>query len=228
MKAEGPKIRSNLDWDRDIYAKQKQLNRWPFDQIVSAILRGTASRKRSEVSVLEIGCGAGNNIWFLAAEGFRAHGLDISPTAIEHAKRRISDLGLQADLKAGDFVMLPWPDATFDYVIDRGALTVNTYDDIGRALKEARRVLKPEGLMMSFCLFGMNYPDRQFGDEVSYRTFDNFRDGYFRVSGLTSFFTIEDLRMLFEPFGETKIERTTVHDENNRILSEIFTVIAVK
>ena len=222
------KIKSSVDWERDVYAKGNQVNRWPFDKVVSSIMRATATRNRRDVSVLEIGCGAGNNIWFLAAEGFRAYGLDMSRTAIEHARQRLDRFDLQAELVVGDIAELPWDDRSFDFVIDRGALTQNSHEDIRKIVEEGRRVLKAMGVMLSFDLFGMNHPDRLFGDEVSHHTFDNFRDGYFRSVGLTSFFTNEDLRALFGLFSEVKIHRMTVHDEEDRILSEAFTVTAVK
>jgi ubiquinone/menaquinone biosynthesis C-methylase UbiE len=226
--AESAKHLSSVDWETNIYSKGNHLNRWPYDEVVSGLLRTTSGRNRSEVSVMEIGCGAGNNIWFLAAEGFQTHGLDISSTAIDHARRRLHSVGLQAEFKVGDIAELPWTDGMFDYVIDRGALTHNTHVEIGKSLKEVRRVLKPMGVLMSFTLFGMNHPDRQSGVEICHHTFDDFRDGYFRAIGLTSFFTREDLRSLFGSFSDTKLTRTTVHDEQDRILDEVFTVIAVK
>jgi ubiquinone/menaquinone biosynthesis C-methylase UbiE len=178
--------------------------------------------------VLEIGCGAGNNIWFLAAEGFKTYGIDMSRTAIDYARQRLHGLGLEAELEVGDIADLPWDDGSFDFVIDRGALTQNSHEHIKKIVEEARRVLKPMGVMLSFDLFGMNHPERLFGDEVSHHTFDNFRDGYFRSVGLTSFFTNEDLRVLFGSFSEAKIDRITVRNEEDRILSEVFTVTAVK
>jgi ubiquinone/menaquinone biosynthesis C-methylase UbiE len=222
------KIKSSIDWERDVYAKGNQLNRWPFDKVVSSIMRATATRNRHDVSVLEIGCGAGNNIWFLAAEGFKTYGIDMSRTAIDYARQRLHGLGLEAELEVGDIADLPWDDGSFDFVIDRGALTQNSHEHIKKIVEEARRVLKPMGVMLSFDLFGMNHPERLFGDEVSHHTFDNFRDGYFRSVGLTSFFTNEDLRVLFGSFSEAKIDRITVRNEEDRILSEVFTVTAVK
>jgi ubiquinone/menaquinone biosynthesis C-methylase UbiE len=222
------KRKSSVDWERDIYAKGNQVNRWPFDKVISSIMHATSDRDRHEVSVLEIGCGAGNNIWFLAAEGFRAHGIDMSGTVINYARNRLHELGLQAELQVGDIADLPWQDHIFDFVIDRGTLTQNTHEHCGKIIKEARRTLKPMGIMLSFDLFGMNHPERLFGDEVSHHTFDNFRNGYFRSVGLTSFFTKQDLRVVFGSFSKANITRTTVQDEEDRILSEVFTVTALK
>ena len=221
-------MKSSVNWETDIYGKGRQLNRWPFDELVSSVIRVAAGCPRGEIDVLEIGCGAGNNIWFLATEGFRARGIDNSSSAINYAKQRMKTLGLEADLTVGSIADLPWGAGVFDIVIDRGALTQNTHQDVSTAIQEARRVLKVGGVMMSFTLFGMNYPARLFGTEVAFHTFDHFRDGYFRNVGLTSFFTKDDLTNLFGQFAEVRIERTTVHDCEDRIASEVFTVIAVK
>ena len=219
---------SSVDWEADIYARGKCILKWPISQVISSIMRATAGRDRREVSVLEIGCGAGNNIWFLVSEGFQAHGLDMSAIAIEYARSRLLAVGLEADLKVGDMATLPWDDNRFDIVIDRGALTQNTHSHITAILEDVRRVLKPGGVMMSFTLFGMNHAERIYGNEVSYHTFDHFQDGYFRSVGLTSFFTSDDLRSLFSRYSKMEIERTTVHADNDQILSEEFSVKATK
>ncbi len=219
---------SSVDWEADIYARGQQINKWPFSEVISSIIRAAAGRDRREVSVLEIGCGAGNNIWFLASEGFQAHGLDMSATAIEYARNRLCDMRLEADLRVGNIAALPWPDERFDIVIDRAVLTHNSHSHISITLEEVRRVLKPGGVMMSFSLFGMNHAERVHGEEVSHHTFDHFHDGYFRSVGLTSFFTRDDLTGLFSRFGKLEIERTTVHDDNDQILSEEFSVKATK
>jgi SAM-dependent methyltransferase len=69
--------------------------------------------------VLEIGCGTGNNLWFLADAGFTIAGLDIAPTAIAIARERLACLGhTDVDLRIGDLFSLPWPDEAFDIVIE--------------------------------------------------------------------------------------------------------------
>ena len=221
-------VPSSVDWEADVYARGKQLNRWPYSEVVSAVLRASAGRDRREVAVLEIGCGAGNNVWFLAAEGLRAHGIDMSPTAIAHARKRLLAEGLEADLRVGDIAALPWPDACFDIVIDRGALTQNTHERIDSILGEVSRVLKPGGIMFCFTLFGMGHADRVHGVEVAHHSYDNFRAGYFQAVGLTSFFTRNDLVALFGRFREARIERVAVYDDEERMQREEFIVRAVR
>ena len=72
---------------------------------------------------MEIGCGAGNNLWFAAREGFNVSGIDISHSAIEYAKERLLNDELAADLQVGCFNKLPWEDSSQDLGIDHCATT---------------------------------------------------------------------------------------------------------
>jgi SAM-dependent methyltransferase len=219
---------STIDWEKDIYAKGMQLNRWPYSDVVSAIICATRGRKREEISILEIGCGAGNNVWFLAEEGYKSHGIDMSSSAIEFGRRYLTKQGLNADLRVGDISSLPWMDGAFDFVLDRGALTQIDYEHIEAVLAEVLRVLKPGGEMMCFTLYGIRHPDKTRGFEVSKNTYDRFNGGLFSKVGLTSFFTIDDLHHLFRCFSAIKVRRHVEYDEEDRIVDETYSMSARK
>jgi len=123
--------------------------RYPWDSVVSFVFRNAPrDRPRSEVSILEVGCGTGSNLWFMAREGFRAAGIDASPSAIAAAKARMEVESLQVDLRVGSFAELPFPDASFDLAVDRGSLTCVGDSVVRQAIKELRRTLKPGGLLL--------------------------------------------------------------------------------
>jgi len=129
-----------------IYSEGRALNRYPFDSVVQFIYRSYSRAKpRVETKILEIGCGAGNNLWFAAREGFTVFGIDGSPSALEYAQKHFADEGLIGDLRLGDFVKLPYKDNTFDFVIDRAALTYVGFSDAHKTIAEVRRVLIPDG-----------------------------------------------------------------------------------
>ncbi len=143
-------------WERDIYARGQQMNRWPFDAVVSFLFRhAPKNRPRSEVRVLEVGCGTGNNLWCAAREGFDTTGIDGSPTAIERARELLRSEKLSADLHVVDFTKLPFADASFDLAIDRCALSCVGRSAAQHALGELARVLMPSGR-----LFFNPYSDR--------------------------------------------------------------------
>jgi len=220
--------RSSVDWDRDIYAHGRMLNRWPYTELISAVIRETNGADRSLTRVLEIGCGAGNNLWFLADEGYSCSGIDMSANAIDFARKRLDALGLEAELRVGDAVDLPWQDASFDIVIDRGGLTQNAYPEIGRILNEARRVLTPGGVFHGFTMFGLAHPHKRFGKEVSRNTYDHFTEGLFCNAGLTSFFSFETIDELFQYFSVVEPLRKPSYSKGNRLSAEEYRVRAIR
>lgn len=143
-------------WEQEIYGRGRHLNRYPFDCVVSFVHRWRPrDRAVADTRILEVGCGAGNNLWFAAREGFQVAGLDGSASAVAWMRRRFADEGLEVDLRGGCFTELPWAEASFDLVIDRCSLTC-----VGRAAQQAavneiHRVLRPGGL-----LFSNGYSDR--------------------------------------------------------------------
>lgn len=137
-------------WEEQIYGQGRHLNRYPYDAVVSFVYRHCPrATPRSEIQILEVGCGAGNNLWFAAREGFSVTGIDGSASAIAYAKRRFADEGLSGELMVGDFARLSFDDERFDLLIDRAALTCAGHSRTRAALAECARVLKPGGKM--FC-----------------------------------------------------------------------------
>jgi len=92
-------------WESEIYSQGHHLNRYPFDAVVSFLFRYRPRDKpREQTDVLEIGCGAGNNLWFAAREGFRVAGIDGSESAISFAQKRFESEKLSGDLRVGNFL----------------------------------------------------------------------------------------------------------------------------
>lgn len=139
----------SVDWERDIYGKGKQLNLWPYSVVVSAF-----SRIRSEWSkdrqprVLELGSGAGNNLWLLGNLGFDVVGIEQSETAVDFARRRLADLGLTARIEIGDMSEMPFEDREFDFVLDRASITQVEADKVPNVSDEIYRVLRSPGRLL--------------------------------------------------------------------------------
>jgi SAM-dependent methyltransferase len=143
-----PPVRTfDPSWEGSIYAKGLQLNRYPFDPVVSFIFRHAPREKpRSDIRILEVGCGAGNNLWFAAREGYQVAGIDGSRSAIEYARQRFAEEGLAGSFCTGDFTdELPFEDGSFDLAIDRLAVSYSGLTGGRRAVADVRRVLVPNG-----------------------------------------------------------------------------------
>ena len=81
-------------------------------------------------------------IGHLGDRGFRTTGIDVSPVVVAEAKRRIHDL----DAIVADVRELPFEDGSFDLVFSGSTLDhFDRVDDIGRAVREIVRVLRPSG-----------------------------------------------------------------------------------
>jgi len=217
-------------WESEIYAKGRQINRWPFSDVVADVTRLTAGLDRSKLAVLELGCGTGNNIWFFLDCGFEVCGIDIAPTAIALASDYVRSFGFsEADLRVGDIAGLPWESDSFDFVVDRGVLSQLTLDDVARTITEVFRVLKPGGRFLSYDLFGWNNSGRQFGVEVSPRSYANFSGGrLFGKSPRTTFFDRELISEMWRPLRVVDLVRHQVVKGEAEDVDEYYTVQAVK
>ncbi len=95
-------------------------------------------------TVLDFGCGSGENSLLLARRGARVIGVDISAALLSLASRRLAlnGLGGSAEFVAGSAHSLPLPDASIDAVM---GIAVLHHVDLKKAAKEIHRVLKPGG-----------------------------------------------------------------------------------
>ena len=96
----------------------------------------------SKQYILDIGCGTGGNLTFLARWG-HGTGIDLSPLALSLACRRNLPRLAQASGLA-----LPYPDYTFDLVTLFDVLYHRWITDDDRAIHEAYRVLRPGGWLL--------------------------------------------------------------------------------
>ena len=132
-------------WER-IFTARRYETHYPFEIVIRFVLRHyPRDRERRSVKILEIGCGLGNNLRFIAGEGFDTYGVDVSPTAVERARVLLAADGQGANISVACAGNLPFADESFDMVVDRGALTCIPDPVYDASLLEARRVLKVGG-----------------------------------------------------------------------------------
>ncbi|MEV4351298.1 class I SAM-dependent methyltransferase [Actinoplanes sp. NPDC049596] len=88
---------------------------------------------------VDAACGTGRYAGYLAGRGHRVIGVDSSPEMLAKARVRVPG----ADLRRGELHELPVPDGHADIVVC--ALALTHLADVGPAISEFARVLKPGG-----------------------------------------------------------------------------------
>lgn len=131
-------------------------------------------------NVLDVGCGNGRNLIALAEIGASGVGFDISSEAVSQAQsdgKAFPKISFSvADMKSP----LPYPDASFDLVIDLMVSHHLTKDEHARYMKEIMRVLKPDGWMLwkTFLLDGDNHARDMIRNAQKKRLVENDDHGY--------------------------------------------------
>lgn len=95
--------------------------------------------------LLEVGCGVGAVLAVLGQEypGVELFGVDIEQKQLDFARGHLERAGVEATLRRADALALPFEDGSFDHVWMMWLL--EHVADPPAALREARRVLVPEG-----------------------------------------------------------------------------------
>src|SRR5437016_3951647 len=101
-------------------------------------------------AIVDVGCGTGAILERLGNPE-KNIGVDLSPIAISFCRNR----GLN-NVREADICSMPFPDESFDAAICSSVLYHEWVADVGRALREIRRVLRPNGVLL------INVPAFQF------------------------------------------------------------------
>lgn len=110
-------------------------------------------------ALLDAGCGTGEHAILAARHGARALGIDVSRRAVEIARRKAAERGVDAQFEVLDALRIEMLGESFDTILDSGLFHV--FDDAARAryVTALHAVLRPDGHLHLMC-----FSDRQPGD----------------------------------------------------------------
>lgn len=100
---------------------------------------------RKGKKILDLGCGEGTRLNYLALPGQKAFGIDISRTAILVAKNRSKSI----NFSVGDLEKLPFKNESFDLIYS--AYVFEHLENPEKVILEAKRVLKNGGDLVIIC-----------------------------------------------------------------------------
>lgn len=220
---------------------------------VEALIRNVAYYLRdrhpdgdhSGLRFVELGCGAGPNLLWLAEKGIRVSGVDIAPTALELARSLLADAGhgeLCDEFVEAGVSEVPLPDESFDGILESCVFQHLPRADRERAFAEVGRLLKPGGLFVGNMLGdghtiyrskrGEDLPD----DPGTLQLEDGSSKIHLSNIGLSHFFAKDEFVRLLDGFSDVDpllSEYYLPREEASRrgydeYLQSMWTVYAVK
>jgi cyclopropane fatty-acyl-phospholipid synthase-like methyltransferase len=103
-------------------------------------------------SILDAGCGTGETALFFAERGCHVTGIDFVEVAINRARRKAAERGVQATFLVKDARTLKDWTEPFDNVIDCGLFHGFSDEDRRRYVEGLATVLKPGGRLFLMCI----------------------------------------------------------------------------
>mgnify|MGYP001593266799 CR=1 FL=1 len=187
------------EWDR-FYKDRRYVMWWPSEAVIRWTKRCCFAEK---ALVLDSGCGNGRHTLFFAKNGFTAHGVDISNKSLGMARKSLEKEGLHAYLQQASCTNLPYKDGLFDGLLLFGVLDHLLLNDIKKAEKETRRVLKKGGKVF-FSLRSTRDSDYGKGKEIEENTF--LIPGDVEKNLPQHFFSYDEIKGLFSNWTLDHIE----------------------
>lgn len=110
-------------------------------------------------SVLDAGCGTGENALHIASQGLRVLGVDVAETALAIARQKAHERGLDVEFAAADALHLERLNRTFDTVLDCGLFhSFFEQDERAQYAASVASVTKRDGTLYVLC-FSDEGPD---------------------------------------------------------------------
>lgn len=220
---------------------------------VEAVIRNASYFLRNRFSAeelrrlhfLEMGCGAGSNMLWLAQKGITVSGVDISSVSLELARLNLERAGYGDRINRlieCSVTSVAFQDEWFDGIIEACVFQHLAKLDRERAFREVARLLKPGGLFVGYMLdvghtiFQMKQGEQVRDDPGTLILADGRSKIYLSNIGLCHFYGREEIMQLLEGFSMVDPCLTTYYlpQEEARkrgyaeYLQSMWTVYAIK
>lgn len=186
----------------------------PDENLVSCVERGLSSGGRA----LDLGCGPGRNALYLAERGFEVDAVDLSPAAVDWARDRAREEGVDGvRFHCGNAFELAGTELTgpYDLVHDSGCFHHLPPHRRISYLGLLHNVLAPGGLFGLTCFAaGADGMGSELSDTDVYRQADGLGGGLA--------YTPESLREIFSGLTEVELRRMRDEPEESACFGEGF------
>lgn len=140
---------------------------WNIEHPPDILINLVETKTIQPCKIIDLGCGAGNYIIYLATKGFDSTGLDISKHAIRIAQDATLSKGVKCNFIVGNLISFDFKiSGLFDCAFDWEVLHHIFPEDREKYVSNVAKLLKSGGQYISVC-FSEDSP--QFGGEGKYR-----------------------------------------------------------
>lgn len=187
------------EWEK-IHSEQ-EWGRYPSETVIRFVARNYYKSRRNEIKILDFGCGAGANTWYLAREGFDVYAFDGSQSAVLKAEKYLQEEGYSSvHFDVMDGATITYEDNFFDCVIDNVCIYANTSECIEKMYEQVYRVLKKGGRVFTSC-FGVGTTGYDTGTCLEEGTYKNIECGVLSGRAIAHFFKKDEFRNVLEKAG---------------------------
>jgi SAM-dependent methyltransferase len=115
-------------------------------------------QKHKPGRAIDIGCGTGTNVITLARTGWQVTGVDFAPRAIQRAKQKLKESGVQAELQVNDATKLSGIIGPYDFAFDLGCFHSIPQSSHAQYLEQLNRILAPGGFWLVYAFLKPSSP----------------------------------------------------------------------
>ncbi|MCX6899049.1 MAG: class I SAM-dependent methyltransferase [Verrucomicrobia bacterium] len=137
------------DWDQTYRDPQSPPwdTRRPSTQLRLLLESGSVKPCRA----LDLGCGTGTNVIFLAQQGFSATGVDLSGVAIQRAREKARAAAVSVNFVCASVLALPDFGVPFAFVFDCGCFHTLAKDQRRTFVEQVLGVTRPGSIFLLLC-----------------------------------------------------------------------------
>jgi len=209
-------------WETEIYKKKRQINKYPYTSIVSAVNRIFNDKKLKRLHALDLGCGSGNNTKFLIDFGFKnVVSIDGSKSIIKEAKKIVKSN--KCKFICADFNEYNFGKEKYDLIIDRGSITHNKKKNINKIYKKVNLALKKNGYFISHVFSSKHTENRKTKSKSSFKQIMRVSNGM-----IASFFSKKEIFNLFKDFKIIEINHLQDNNIQKKYTSAFWYVVVKK